>query len=103
MDRALKSDDHAGLLLLVLAGAALTYSLMQSLVIPALPAIERSLHASPVATSWTVTGFLLSSSVATPIAGRLGDMFGKRRVLVAVLAIVSAGTLLCTGLVGSTN
>ena len=33
-----------------------------------------------------MTAFLLSSAVATPIAGRLGDMFGKRRVLVAVLA-----------------
>jgi MFS family permease len=87
---------HERALLLSLAGAALTYSLMQSLVIPALPAIQRSLHASPDATSWTVTGFLLSSSVATPIAGRVGDMYGKRRVLVAVLAIVSAGTLLCT-------
>jgi MFS family permease len=82
--------------LAVLAVAALTYSLMQSLVIPALPAIQRSLHASADATSWTVTAFLLSSAVATPIAGRLGDMFGKRRVLVAVLAIVALGTLLCT-------
>jgi MFS family permease len=81
--------------LAVLAAAALTYSLMQSLVIPALPAIQRALDASPDQTSWTVTGFLLSSSVATPIAGRLGDLFGKRRVLVAILAIVTAGTLLC--------
>ena len=81
--------------LAVLASAALTYSLMQSLVIPALPAISRALDASPDLTSWTVTGFLLSSSVATPISGRLGDLFGKRRVLVAVLGIVTAGTLLC--------
>lgn len=68
---------------------------MQSLVIPALPEIERALRSSPTATSWAVTGFLLSSAVATPIAGRLGDMFGKRRVLVAVLGIVCLGTLLC--------
>jgi MFS family permease len=84
------------LVLAVLAVAALTYSLMQSLVIPALPAIQRSLGASPDGASWTVTAFLLSSAVATPIAGRLGDMFGKRKVLVAVLAIVAVGTLLCT-------
>ena len=43
-----------------------------------------------------MTAFLLSSAVATPIAGRLGDMLGKRRVLVAVLLIVCVGTLLCT-------
>src|SRR3954454_2839325 len=68
---------------------------MQSLVIPALPAIQRSLDASADATSWAVTAFLLSASVATPLAGRFGDILGKRRVLVAVLLIVSAGTLLC--------
>jgi MFS family permease len=81
--------------LAVLAAAALTFSLMQSLVIPALPAIQRALDATPEQTSWTVTGFLLSSAVATPIAGRLGDLYGKRRVLVVVLAIVTGGTLLC--------
>ncbi|HEY4097848.1 MAG TPA: MFS transporter, partial [Baekduia sp.] len=78
-----------------LAAASLTYSMMQSLVIPALPAIQRALGASADQTSWTVTGFLLSSAVATPIAGRLGDLLGKRRVLVAILLIVAAGTVLC--------
>jgi MFS family permease len=80
----------------VLAVAALVYSLMQSLVVPALPAIQRTLDATPDTSSWAVTAFLLSSAVATPIAGRLGDMLGKRRVLVAVLLIVAVGTLLCT-------
>jgi MFS family permease len=87
---------HERAVLAVLAAAALTFSLMQSLVIPALPAIQRSLHASADATGWAVTAFLLSASVATPLAGRFGDILGKRRVLVTVLLIVSAGTLLCT-------
>jgi MFS family permease len=69
---------------------------MQSLVVPAIPAIQHSLGVSADGSSWTVTAFLLSSAVATPIAGRFGDMFGKRRVLVIVLVIVCAGTLLCT-------
>jgi MFS family permease len=81
--------------LAVLGVAALAYSLMQALVIPVLPAIQHELHRSADAASWTLTGFLLSSSVATPIAGRFGDMLGKRRVLVAVLLIVAAGSLLC--------
>jgi predicted MFS family arabinose efflux permease len=83
-------------LLTVLAVAALVYSLMQSLVVPAMPAIQHSLGVSADTAGWAVTAFLLSSAVATPIAGRLGDMFGKGRVLVAVLLIVCAGTLLCT-------
>jgi len=83
-------------LLAVLAVAALVYSLMQSLVVPAMPAIQHSLGVSADTAGWAVTAFLLSSAVATPITGRLGDMFGKGRVLVAVLVIVCAGTLLST-------
>jgi hypothetical protein len=42
-----------------------------------------------------VTGFLLSASVCTPLAGKLGDLFGKARVLTAVLAIFTAGAIVC--------
>ncbi|MEY2440817.1 MAG: hypothetical protein QOJ46_243 [bacterium] len=61
---------------------------------PALPEIQRELHASPTAVAWVLTGYLLSASVLTPIVGRLGDMFGKERTLVISLAILAAGTLL---------
>ena len=41
-----------------------------------------------------LTAYLLAASVATPILGRLGDMMGKRKVLVAVLVLLGAGALL---------
>jgi EmrB/QacA subfamily drug resistance transporter len=81
--------------LTVLGAATVAFALMQSLLIPALPAIQRSLNASPAATAWAVTGFLISAVVATPIAGKLGDTFGRRRVLVSLLVIVCVGTSLC--------
>jgi EmrB/QacA subfamily drug resistance transporter len=77
--------------LLALAGAA--FALLQSLVVPALGTIERDLHASPTVGAWIITAYLLSASVATPIAGRIGDMFGKKRTLVVVLAVLALGTL----------
>ena len=40
-----------------------------------------------------LTAYLLSASVATPLIGRLGDMYGKERLLVIVLALLSVGTL----------
>src|SRR5581483_372581 len=46
------------------------------------------------------TAYLLSASVATPLIGRLGDMYGKERLLVAVLALLSVGTLV-SALAGS--
>jgi EmrB/QacA subfamily drug resistance transporter len=85
---------HYGLTFAALALAGVTFALLQSLVAPALPAIQRDLHASATAVAWILTAYLLSASILTPILGRLGDMFGKERTLVAVLAVLAAGTLL---------
>ena len=79
--------------LAVLAVGGIAYALLQSLVVPALPDIQRSLHASETSVSWVLTAYLLSASVATPILGRLGDMYGKERVLMAVLLVLAFGTL----------
>ena len=43
--------------------------------------------------AWVLTGYLLAAAVATPVMGRLGDMFGKRRLFVASLAIFAAGNV----------
>ena len=79
---------------LVLAAGGMIYALLQSMVAPALPVIERDLHASATAGAWVLTGYLLSASVLTPIIGRLGDMFGKEHTLVATLVTLAVGTLL---------
>ena len=84
---------HPSLTFLVLALAGTSYSLLQSLVAPALPNIEHALHTSENSVSWILTSYLLSASVATPVIGRLGDMYGKERLLMIVLALLSAGTL----------
>jgi EmrB/QacA subfamily drug resistance transporter len=75
--------------------AALSFSLMQTMVIPALPDIQRQLGVSTTAASWVLSAFLLTASVATGLLGRLGDMFGKRRLLLLCLGGFAAGTLLC--------
>jgi MFS family permease len=90
---AARRVDHR-LTLAVLAFAALGYSLLQALTVPALPDIQRSLHASESSVTWVMTAYLLSASVATPIVGRLGDMYGKDRALVVVLVVLGAGTVI---------
>src|SRR3954464_14886515 len=82
-----------GRVLFVLLLAGVAYALSQTLVIPALPEIARDLHAGQTATSWVLTGFLLSASIATPIVGKLGDLFGKGRVLTAILVVFSVGSV----------
>jgi EmrB/QacA subfamily drug resistance transporter len=78
----------------VLCLAALSFAMLQSMVIPALPALEHSLHASSDAVAWVLTGYLLSAAIATPILGRVGDMLGKEKLLLIVLLVLSVGTLI---------
>jgi EmrB/QacA subfamily drug resistance transporter len=84
---------HPSLTFAVLALGAISYALLQSLVAPALPDIQHALHTSENSVSWILTAYLLSASVATPLIGRLGDMYGKERLLMIVLLLLSAGTL----------
>ena len=81
-------------MLATLVLACVAFSLSQTLVVPALPALAREFDASQSAVSWVLTGFLLSASVATPIVGKLGDLYGKGRMLTVVLALFSVGAVI---------
>jgi EmrB/QacA subfamily drug resistance transporter len=77
-----------------LALGASAYTVLQALVLPALPVIQRDVHTSQATSSWLLTAFLLSASIATPILGRIGDLFGKRRMLLVVFTALSVGSLI---------
>ena len=77
----------------VLAAAAAAFSLMQSLVTPVLPTIQRDLHTSPGTVTWVLTAWLLAAPVATPLMGRISDMIGKDRTLLIALAAIAVGCL----------
>ena len=68
---------HYGLTLGVLTFAATAYALQQTMVVPALPELQRELGASTTWVTWVMTGFLLASAVLTPILGKLGDRFAS--------------------------
>lgn len=87
----------------VLAFAGLCSSFMFTLVVPIQSALPELLDASREDTAWVVTSTLLASAVITPVAGRLGDMYGKRRVVLALLAVMIAGSAIAAlspGIVG---
>ncbi|WP_307795449.1 MFS transporter [Actinacidiphila acididurans] len=79
----------------VLAGAGITVSLMQTLVVPLIPDLPHLLHTSAANASWAITATLLAGAVATPVAGRLGDLYGKRHVLVASSLLLVLGSVVC--------
>ncbi|GAA5012106.1 MFS transporter [Streptomyces siamensis] len=78
----------------VLATGAGVFAMLQSLIAPALPTVQHAMHTSQSTVTWVMTAYLLSASVFTPILGRVGDLVGKKRTLVAVLVAVLAGCLL---------
>ena len=78
----------------VLAAAVGGFTLLQSLVIPVLPTIQAGLHTSQSSVTWVLTAYLVSASIFTPIIGRLGDMWGKERMLVVALIALAAGSVL---------
>ncbi|MGC0398704.1 EmrB/QacA subfamily drug resistance transporter [Streptomyces sp. SAI-126] len=78
----------------VLATGAGVFSMLQSLIAPALPTVQHALHTSQSTATWVMTAYLLSASIFTPILGRVGDLIGKKRTLVAVLVTVAVGCLL---------
>ncbi|RSM79445.1 MFS transporter [Kibdelosporangium aridum] len=80
--------------MVVLAIGAGVFSLLQSLIAPVLPTIQQELHTSQNTATWVLTAYLLSASIFTPVLGRVGDMVGKRRTLVAVLTALAVGLLL---------
>src|SRR5579862_702298 len=85
---------HPRVTLAVLSLAGLAYAVLSSSVVPALTPIQHSLHTSENGVAWVLTGYLLSASVGTAILGRLGDMYGKERVLLWTLGTLAVGTLL---------
>ncbi|GAB3213644.1 hypothetical protein GCM10027294_47010 [Marinactinospora endophytica] len=73
--------------------AGLTYAVAQTTIVPVIPQIQAATGAGPGAAAWVVTGFFVSSAALTVVAGKLGDIFGKKRVLLGVLGLFAVGAV----------
>src|SRR5262245_9831444 len=65
---------------------------MQTLVIPLIPSLPVILGTDPADASWVITITLLAAAVIMPVSGRLGDLYGKRLILLASLVLLVAGS-----------
>ncbi|MEU9141936.1 MFS transporter [Streptomyces sp. NPDC048404] len=77
----------------VLAFAGIVVAVMQTLLVPVIKDLPTLLDTAPSNATWVLTSTLLAGAVATPIMGRLGDLFGKRRMLLTSLSIMVVGAL----------
>jgi MFS family permease len=89
-----------GIVVTVLASCGLVASFMQTLVIPLIPSLPSILHSDAADASWVITVTLLAAAVIMPVSGRLGDLYGKRPIMLASLVLLVAG-LCVSALAGS--
>ncbi|MFG3089365.1 MFS transporter [Streptomyces antibioticus] len=78
---------------ITLTFAGLVVSLTQTLIVPAVPELPDLLGTSTSGAAWAVTVTLIAAAVATPLMGRLGDLYGRRRTLLAGLTLLIAGSV----------
>ena len=76
------------MLLITLACAGGSFALMQAFLMPALPVLQRDLGATTAWVAWTVSIYLLSGAVATPLISRLGDQHGRVRMMMVTLGLL---------------
>lgn len=77
-----------------MAAAGVSVSLMQTLIIPILPELPVLFDTAPSNASWAITATLLTAAVATPVFGRLGDMYGPKQILICCAVFLTGGSLL---------
>jgi MFS family permease len=82
-----------GVLVGSLGFAGAVTALMHTLAIPLLPELPGALDTSITATSWVASVTLVAGGVAAPVVGRMGDMYGKRRMVLISLALAVAGSI----------
>jgi hypothetical protein len=81
--------------LVTVALTALMASLPVALPVPVLPQIAQDIHSSTASTEWLLTSTLLGAAISVPIAGRLGDLYGKKLMLLAATFFLTVGSLIC--------
>lgn len=91
----LYSSNRQRAAVVVLAFSGILGSLMQTLIIPLVTQLPSLLDTSVVGASWIVTATLLAGAVVTPISGRLGDIYGRRRILLICIALLWVGSVIC--------
>ena len=91
---------HYNVTLAILTVAGTAYALQQTMVIPALPTLQRDLHTTTTWVTWVLTVLLLVASVSTPVFGKLGDQYGKEQLLVISLVLFFVG---CAGAAAAWN
>ena len=92
MDIDISKD--AGVSLIILSSIALLTMYGETMLLPAIPELVKDFKIAYNTSSWILTAYLITGAVMTPIAGKLSDIYGKKKVMVIIMAVYATGTLL---------
>ncbi|MFI5814580.1 MFS transporter [Streptomyces sp. NPDC051643] len=92
---AIQASSRSGGVVATLAFAGITAAIMQTLVTPLIAELPQLLDTTSSNAVWVITATLLVAAVSVPVSGRLGDLVGKRRMLLACSVPLIAGSVAC--------
>ncbi|HKV90013.1 MAG TPA: MFS transporter [Thermoplasmata archaeon] len=86
---------HPARILIVLAAAALLVNFIETMLVPALPRLSTFFDGAPYTTvAWALSAYLVVGVGTTPVFAKLGDLYGKRRILTIVLSVYAVAIVL---------
>jgi len=88
---SVKIPASAWKILVILSCLATMVMYAETMLIPAIPDLIKDFHVSYSMSSWILTAYLITGAVMTPIAGKLSDIYGKKKILLVIMAIYAVG------------
>jgi len=79
--------------LAILSSLGLIVMFDETMILPAIPDFIRDFGISYSTSSWLLSAYIIAAAVMTPIAGRMSDIYGKKRMLLVVMAIYTVGVI----------
>jgi MFS family permease len=92
-NKPVKIPSYAWKVLAILSCIATMVMYAETMLIPAIPTLIKDFHISYGLSSWLLTAYLISGAVMTPIAGKLSDIYGRKKMLIIIMAIYAAGVI----------
>ncbi|WP_081781868.1 MFS transporter [Candidatus Nitrosotenuis chungbukensis] len=88
-----KISRSAWMTLAILSCLGLIAMYTETMILPAIPDFIKDFDITYITSSWILSSYLIAGAVATPIVGKLSDVYGKKRMLLIVMAVYSSGVL----------
>lgn len=81
-------------MILILSSIAIVIEYAETMLFPAIPDIIKEFHSNYPASSWILSGYLITAAVMAPLVGKFSDTYGKKKVLVSIMSVFTASIVL---------